>query len=209
MLIILFFVVIHFWLQMKSYRFSAENVIKIGQKYSGKGIEQAFQKVASELQERYRGHILPPKYREWVMLKNSGMTLSIAVLHASITEYIALTGSALDTQGYLGRHWLNTTLIVLSGSVKYWEEGSIEAIEYHPGDSFTFYSGTTGCLAWEANTWIIEYARGFLPLSLPVVVSDQLFTSFDVLGILKVFRAFGVAYYYELKSDIASFIGSI
>jgi hypothetical protein len=104
---------------------------------------------------------------------------------------------------------LNATLTVLSGSIKYWKEGAREAIEYNPGESFTIYSGTTGSLAWKENTWVLENGRGFLPLSMPALVADQLFTSFDVLGILKVFKAFGIAYYYELKSEIASFIAGI
>ena len=85
----------------------------------------------------------------------------------------------------------------------------MEAIENNPGDNFTLYSGTTGSLAWGENAWILEYGRGFVPMSLPTVLADQFFSCFDVLGILKLIRAFGVAYYYELKSDIASFIGSI
>jgi hypothetical protein len=110
---------------------------------------------------------------------------------------------------FSGRHWLNTTLLLLSGSVKYWKEGDIEAIEYKTGDSFTFHSGSTGCLGWKANTWVLEYGRGFLPMSMPAIISDGLFTSFDVIGIFKMFRAFGVAYYYELKSEIGSFVSSI
>ncbi|CAB4003392.1 Hypothetical predicted protein [Paramuricea clavata] len=209
LLIILFLVVIHFWLKTKSYRFSKEDVVKIGEKYAGREIQQAFQKIASELQEHYPGHILPTKHREWVMYKYSGMTLSMTILHASLTEYVLLFGSALDTDGYLGRHWLNCTMLLLSGSVKYWKEGDIEAIEYKIGDSFTFHSGSTGCLGWKANTWVLEYGRGFLPMSMPAIISDGLFTSFDVIGIFKMFRAFGVAYYYELKSEIGSFISSI
>ena len=100
-------------------------------------------------------------------------------------------------------------MVVLSGSVKYWKEGTTEAVEYKTGDSFSHYSGSTGGIAWKANTWVLEYARGFIPMSAPVVISDQLFTSFDVIGIFKMFRAFSIAYYYELKTDIGSFISGI
>jgi hypothetical protein len=37
-----------------------------------------------------------------VMHKFSGMTLSLTFLHASLTEYVLFSGSALDTDGYLG-----------------------------------------------------------------------------------------------------------
>ena len=108
-----------------------------------------------------------------------------------------------------GRHWLNTTITVLSGSVKYWKEGDIEATEYKIGDSFIQLSGSTGCLSWRANTWGLEYGRGFLPVSIPTITSDALFTSFDVIGIFKMFQALGTAYYFDLKNEIGSFIASI
>ena len=109
----------------------------------------------------------------------------------------------------LGRHWLNTTVTVLSGSVKYWKEGDLEATEYKTGDSFISLSGSTACLSWKANTWVLEYGRGFLPVSMPAVISDGFFTSFDVIGIFKMFRAFGIAFYYNLKNEISSFIAGI
>ena len=110
---------------------------------------------------------------------------------------------------FSGRHWTNVTFVVLSGSIKYWEEGRLRAIEYKPGDSFTHYSGTTGSLSWGANTWVLEYGRGFVPMSFPSTLADMTFTSFDVIGIFKMCRGFAVAMYYELKNEIVSFISSI
>ena len=68
----------------------------------GQDPQQAFQRITSHLRERYPGHIPQKHVREWVMYKYSGQTLSTAILHASLTEYIVLTGSAINTDGYLG-----------------------------------------------------------------------------------------------------------
>jgi hypothetical protein len=92
--------------------------------------------------------------------------------------------------------------------IKYWKEGDIEAIEYKPGEYITYPSGSAGCLSLKANTWLLEHAYGFLPWSVVTVMSDGLFTAVDVIGVLKMFRAFGVAYFHELKSEIGSFIPS-
>ena len=99
-------------------------------------------------------------------------------------------------------------MLVLSGSLKYWKDGDLEAIEYKPGEYIKFHAGTTGFLGWKANTWMLEHGDGLVPLSVAMIMSDGLFTSVDVIGIFKMFRAFGVVYYYELKSEIGSFISS-
>ncbi|XP_028407790.1 sigma non-opioid intracellular receptor 1-like [Dendronephthya gigantea] len=210
LLILMFLFVIHFWVKTKSYIFDRESIVRIGKKYAGQDPQQAFQKITNHLQERYPGHIQQKRTREWAMYKCSGQTLSISILHVSLTEYIVLTGSAINTDGYLGRHWLNSTFVVLSGSLKYWKEGTIEAIEYNTGDHFTVpLSESTGFVALKENTWVFEYGRGFLPMSLPSLIGDGLFTSFDVIGTFKILRLFAVAYFHELKSEIAAFIASI
>lgn len=109
----------------------------------------------------------------------------------------------------LGRHWSNMTHIVLSGSIKYWREGSSEAKVYHKGESFTTRYWNTGGMQLKANTWMIEYGRGFLPLSIPSTIFDGIFTSFDLIGTFKMMRVFGMAYFYGIKNEIASFIKSI
>ena len=100
-------------------------------------------------------------------------------------------------------------MIVLSGSVKYWKEGTITASEYSIRDSFTQTSGSTGHIQLKANTWVLEYGRGFLPLHMPAMISETLLTSFDFIGIYRMLRAFSFAYYYELKNEIGAFISSI
>lgn len=100
-------------------------------------------------------------------------------------------------------------MLVLTGSLKYWKEDSFEATEYKIGESFTLQSGSTGSLELKANTWVLEYGQGFVPFSMPGIISGTMFTSFDVIGLLKIFRALGIAYYYELKSEINSFITGI
>ena len=109
----------------------------------------------------------------------------------------------------LGRHLANITLVLLTGSIKECKEGEIQATHNGPGDAITIDWGTASTLQWNADTWTLEYGRGFIPFSLPFTVADPLFSSFDLIGIFKLFKAFSQAYYFEMKGEIAQFIASI
>lgn len=61
-----------------------------------------FKSVISELNERYPGHIVPEHYRKWIMVKSGGWIGSLNILHASLTEYLVLTGTAIESQGHSG-----------------------------------------------------------------------------------------------------------
>lgn len=50
----------------------------------------------------YPGHILPDEDLQWIFVNAGGWMGSICVLHASLTEYVLLFGTALDTGGHSG-----------------------------------------------------------------------------------------------------------
>ncbi|XP_046844245.1 sigma non-opioid intracellular receptor 1-like isoform X2 [Xenia sp. Carnegie-2017] len=209
LLVIVFLAAVRYWLNTKSYIFEEKSIVKLVQRYGGDNLQASIARITDELERGYPNLVLPKERLQWVMLKFSGMTISLTVLYASLTEYVVIAGSALDTDGYLGRHWSNMTHIVLSGSIKYWREGTSEAKVYHKGESFTTRYWNTGGMQLKANTWMIEYGRGFLPLSIPSTIFDGIFTSFDLIGTFKMMRVFGMAYFYGIKNEIASFIKSI
>lgn len=51
---------------------------------------------------RYPGHILPDEDLQWVFVNAGGWMGSMCVLHASLTEYLILFGTAVDTGGHSG-----------------------------------------------------------------------------------------------------------
>lgn len=209
-LFILFIASIHYWLTTKSYLFEQKTIVEIGNRYTAKEIHiQQFKGIISDLEEHYPGHIMPEQYRKWILIKSGGWIGTINILHASLTEYLVFTGTAIDSQGHSGRHWANITLVVLTGSIKEWKEGGIQATQHQQGDTVTLTWGSASSLQWKADTWTLEYGRGFIPFSLPFSVADSLFSSFDLIGIFKLFKAFAHAYYFEFKGEIAKFIASI
>lgn len=61
---------------------------------------------------RYPGHILPDEDLQWVFVNAGGWMGSMCLLHASLTEYLLLFGTAVDTGGHSGNGW---RLHLLSG----------------------------------------------------------------------------------------------
>lgn len=54
---------------------------------------------------RYPGHILPDEDLQWVFVNAGGWMGSMCLLHASLTEYLLLFGTAVDTGGHSGNGW--------------------------------------------------------------------------------------------------------
>lgn len=53
-------------------------------------------------QTRYPGHILPDEDLQWVFVNAGGWMGSMCLVHASLTEYLLLFGTAVDTGGHSG-----------------------------------------------------------------------------------------------------------
>ena len=65
--------------------------------------ELAFSKIIVELRKKHPGHILPDEDLQWVFVNAGGWMGSMCLLHASLTEYVLLFGTAIDTGGHSGK----------------------------------------------------------------------------------------------------------
>lgn len=68
--------------------------------------ELAFSKIIVELRKKHPGHILPDEDLQWVFVNAGGWMGSMCLLHASLTEYVLLFGTAVDTAGHSGKQGL-------------------------------------------------------------------------------------------------------
>ncbi len=66
-----------------------------------------------ELRKRYPGHILPDEDLQWVFVNAGGWMGSMCLLHASLTEYVLLFGTAMDTGGHSGGSGTSPGMFVL------------------------------------------------------------------------------------------------
>ena len=72
--------------------------------YTGKGLRgrETFDLIERQLRRQYGGHILDSEQTEWIFVNCGGWMGAMKVLHASVTEYVMLFGTAVPTSGHSG-----------------------------------------------------------------------------------------------------------
>ncbi|ESO82343.1 hypothetical protein LOTGIDRAFT_223408 [Lottia gigantea] len=196
---------IKYWLEHKSFTFSHDSVAAIAKKYSGKSPEVAFPQIIKELRSKYPGHILPNKDQQWIFMNAGGWMGSMSVLHASLTEYVLLFGTALETTGHSGRYWANITDTLITGTFKQWKEGKLKHQIYKPGDTVYHEWGEVTAVSWTDNTWMVEYGRGFIPSTLGFALADTFFSTQDYITLYYILRVYTKA----LVQEAVCYIGEL
>ncbi|XP_053304735.1 sigma non-opioid intracellular receptor 1 [Spea bombifrons] len=178
------------WLSNKSYEFSREEIAMLAKEYSGLDYEVAFSKMITELRRKHPGHILPDEDLQWVFVNAGGWMGSMCLLHASLTEYVLLFGTAVDTSGHSGRYWAEISDTILSGTFRQWKEGTTKSEIFYPGDTIVHAAGEATSVQWSAGTWMVEYGRGFIPSTLGFALSDTFFGTQDFLTFFYTIRVY-------------------
>ncbi|KPP60895.1 sigma non-opioid intracellular receptor 1-like [Scleropages formosus] len=179
-----------YWMANKQYVFNKEDVAKLAKQYAGQDQEQAFSKVVVALRRKYPGHILPDEDLQWVFVNAGGWMGSMCLLHASLTEYVLLFGTAVDTSGHSGRYWAEISDTVISGTFRQWKEGTTKSEVYYPGDTIVHAVGEATSVQWSAGTWMVEYGRGFIPSTLGFALADTVFSTQDFLTVFYTVRVY-------------------
>merc|ERR1719357_1345835 len=115
---------------------------------------------------------------------------SMCLLHASLTEYLLLFGTAVDTGGHSGRYWAEISDTIISGTFRQWKEGTTKSELYYPGDTIIHSVGEATSVQWTAGTWMVEYGRGFIPSTLGFALADTLFSTQDFLTLFYTLRVY-------------------
>uniref|UniRef100_A0A8C3JYA5 Sigma non-opioid intracellular receptor 1 n=16 Tax=Neoaves TaxID=3078114 RepID=A0A8C3JYA5_9CHAR len=152
--------------------------------------ELAFSKIIVELRKKHPGHILPDEDLQWVFVNAGGWMGSMCLLHASLTEYVLLFGTAVDTGGHSGRYWADISDTVISGTFRQWKEGTTRSEIYYPGDTIVHQAGEATSVQWSAGTWMVEYGRGFIPSTLAFALADTLFSTQDFVTLFYTLRVY-------------------
>ncbi|EME30122.1 C-8 sterol isomerase [Galdieria sulphuraria] len=179
-------------------KFDKDIIRKIAERAVDLPREEAFHNVSKELQAAFP-QLIYNSDLEWIFINAGGWMGSFCLLHASLTEYVLLFGTAIETAGHSGRYWIDIYDTLLRGTFQQWSEGTTHYVTYSAGDTIYHPRLSATAVCWKEDTWMLEYAHGPIMTSLLFALSDSLFSTQDWLTIYKSIQMYG-------KMVIQSFI---
>ncbi|KAI5158228.1 sigma non-opioid intracellular receptor 1 isoform X1 [Manis pentadactyla] len=182
--------VVWFWLGTQSFVFQPEEVAQLARQYAGLDHELAFSRLIVELRRLHPGHVLPDEELQWVFVNAGGWMGAMCLLHASLSEYVLLFGTALGSGGHSGRYWAEISDTIISGTFHQWREGTTKSEVFYPGETVVHRPGEATAVEWGPNTWMVEYGRGVIPSTLAFALADTVFSTQDFLTLFYTLRAY-------------------
>ena len=172
------------------YIFDPDRLHEAARKATGLSHAELWPAIRQDLEATYPGHLAPKE--EWVFNLAAGATGIMALLHASLTEYLIIFGSPCGTEGYSSRYALEIRDWVINGEmVTYTEDKPGTAVVTRPGEGALLKRFMAKGYKITGNTWMLEYGRGFVPSALPTGMSDALISALDFPTIVKTVRLYG------------------
>ena len=140
-------------------------------------------------------HALHPSlvhvHDQWLFNLAGGFKTGLLLLHASLTEYVAIWGSAVDTVGHSGRNWATFDDWILSGNGTWWAEGALNVTHHVPYSHLYTERWAGRVVQLQAGTWMLEHCHGVIPALLPFGLADGLMSSLDPLLVWKSLQQYG------------------
>jgi C-8 sterol isomerase len=162
----------------------------------GLPLEQKVARVRSELSRRYPGHIADEV--AWIFNNAGGAMGQMAVLHASITEYVIIFGTPIGTEGHSGRFVADDYFIILEGEQWAYGEGELERAIYRPGDMHHLPRFAARGYRMPEKCYSLEYARGIIPAMLPFGFMDTFTSTLDFVPLARTVAVYIKAVLREL-----------
>ncbi|KAI3321912.1 C-8 sterol isomerase [Xylariaceae sp. AK1471] len=138
--------------------------------------------IVSELAERHPNHVNPKHdvAEEWVFNNAGGAMGGMYIIHASITEYLIIFGTAVGTEGHTGRHTADDYFHILSGEQWAYTPGDYTPEIFPAGSVHHLRRGTVKQYKMPEGCFALEYARGWIPPMLFFGFADGLSSTLDL-----------------------------
>jgi len=172
-------------IEMPNYLFDPQELQEIANLGVGLPIQQRWDVIHQALIRRH-GNKIAPRLR-WVFNSAGNVVCQLALVYASLREYVAFFGTPIGASGFSGRyHWADVWDLMVSGKMLTFLPGQLEATEYGPGDTAYLQRGEGKSVIYVGSTWMIDYARGLPITMLPFgVIAPALFATLDYASAAK------------------------
>jgi hypothetical protein len=162
---------------MPQYAFDPDVVHACAMKSLGHKKPEMFDVFADAMEQEYPN--LLDRGQPWLYSIAGGAMIQMKLYYASIHEYIMIWGTPIGSEGHSGRHFTGFWDTVIDGETWYYGEGQFEKTVYKPGDRIYVGPGQARAMNFTDGVWAVEYARGFIPYSVPFGVADELLSCWD------------------------------
>jgi hypothetical protein len=162
-----------------SYLFDAHELQEIANTGAGLPLDERWDAIHQELLRRYPGKIAPEV--RWVFNSAGNVPCQLAIVYASLTEYVAFFGTPLGATGFSGRYGhADVWDLMVDGLMLTCTPGQFEATEYKAGDSAYLPKGTAKVMSYVGSTWMIDYGRGLPVTMMPFgIIGPAVFSTMD------------------------------
>ena len=172
-----------------SHVFDVDTLHGIARKAQGLPFDELTRVVVDQVQRAFPGHA--DGRDGYIFNLTSGSCGMMKILHASVTEYLIIFGSAIGTEAFSGRYQMDIYDFVMTGEMwTYTDDRCGERVVTRPGEYAVLPRGRVKGWRITEGTWMLEYGRGFLPSALPLALADVVVSALDwriAVDLLRIF----------------------